>query len=40
MIKENLELGGRSLNTIRNYTYAITHFLNFFSNKKDISKFR
>lgn len=40
MIKENLELGGRSLNTIRNYTYAITHFLNCFSNKRDISKFR
>lgn len=40
MIKENLELGGRSKNTIRNYTYAITHFLNYYSNKKDISKFR
>ncbi len=40
MIKENLELGGRSELTIRNYTYAITHFLNCYSNKKDISKFR
>lgn len=40
MIKENLELGGRSANTIRNYTYAITHFLNCYSNKKDISKFK
>ncbi len=39
-IKENLELGGRSKNTIRNYTYAITHFLNCYSNKKDISKFK
>ncbi len=39
-IKENLELGGRSTNTIRNYTYAITHFLNCYSNKKDISKFK
>lgn len=40
MIKENLELGGRSIYTIRNYTYAIMHFLNYYSNKKDISKFR
>lgn len=40
MIKENLELGGRSNNTIRNYTYAINHFLNCYSNKKDIAKFR
>ena len=40
MVKENLELGGRSTNTIRNYTYAITHFLTCYSNKKDISKFR
>lgn len=40
MIKENLELGGRSTNTIRNYTYAINHFLNSYNNKKDISKFR
>lgn len=39
-IKENLELGGRSTNTIRNYTYAITHFLNSYSSKKDISKFK
>ena len=39
MIRENLELGGRSKITIRNYTYAITHFLNCYSNKKDISKF-
>lgn len=40
MIKENLELGGRSTVTIRNYTYAITHFLNSYNNKKDISKFK
>ena len=39
MIRENLELGGRSIITIRNYTYAITHFLNCYSIKKDISKF-
>ena len=40
MIRENLELGGRSKYTIRNYIYSITHFLNSYSNKKDISKFK
>lgn len=39
-IKENLELGGRSQYTIRNYIYAINHFLNSYSDKKDVSKFR
>lgn len=40
MIKINLELGGRSDYTVRNYIYAIKHFLNSYSEKKDISKFR
>lgn len=40
MIRENLELGGRSKYTIRNYIYSINHFLNSYSNKKDISKFK
>ena len=38
--EETLMMGGRSEITIRNYTYAISHFLNSYSNKKDISKFR
>lgn len=40
MVKNNLELGGRSQYTIRNYVYAIKHFLNSYSEKKDISKFK
>lgn len=40
MIQENLQMGGRSKNTIRNYTYAILHFLNSYNSKKDISKFK
>ncbi len=40
MIRENLELGGRSECTIRNYIYSINHFLNSYSNKKGISKFK
>lgn len=39
-IEESLKLGGRSSSTIRNYTYAILHFLNCYSNKKNISKFK
>ena len=38
--EETLMMGGRSKVTIRNYTYAISHFLNYYNNKKDISKFR
>ena len=38
--EENLRMGGRSEVTIRNYIYSIKHFLNFYSNKKDISKFK
>lgn len=40
MIKETLELGGRSQNTIKKYTYAIKHFLNHYSEKTNISKFK
>ena len=38
--EETLMMGGRSEITIRNYIYAISHFLNSYNNKKDISKFR
>ena len=38
--EETLMMGGRSEITIRNYIYAISHFLNSYGNKKDISKFR
>ena len=38
--EETLRMGGRSEVTIRNYIYSIKHFLNFYSNKKDISKFK
>ena len=38
--ENTLMMGGRSKTTIRNYTYAISHFLNSYSDKKDISKFR
>ena len=37
---DTLEMGGRSKATIRNYTYAISHFLNCYSSRKDISKFK
>lgn len=37
--EETLELGGRSKATIRNYTYAINHFLNSYSSKTKISEF-
>ena len=37
--EETLELGGRSKTTIRNYTYAINHFLDSYSSKTKISDF-
>ena len=37
--EKTLELGGRSKATIRNYTYAINHFLNSYSFKTKISEF-
>lgn len=40
MIQENLELGGRSQYTIRNYIFSINHFLNSYTEEKDISKFK
>lgn len=40
MIKENLQLGRRSKTTIRNYVYAITHFLNYYNEKEKISSFK
>ncbi|MEG1506861.1 MAG: tyrosine-type recombinase/integrase [Bacilli bacterium] len=39
-IEETLELGGRSKTTIRNYKYAINHFLSDYSDKKKISDFK
>lgn len=40
MVTEILELGGRSQNTIRNYTYSIEHFLNHYPSNTNISKFK
>lgn len=37
--EETLELGGRSETTIRNYIYAINHFLNKYSSNTQISNF-
>ena len=39
MVEETLELGGRSKVTIRNYLYAINHFLNAHGNNTNIAKF-
>ena len=39
MVEETLELGGRSKVTIRNYLYAINHFLNAHGNNTNIVKF-
>lgn len=40
MVTETLELGGRSQATIRNYLYAIEHFLNAHGNNTNISNFK
>lgn len=39
MIEENLELGGKSDVTVRNYVYAITHFFNAHSETTKLSNF-
>lgn len=39
LVKDTLEIGGRSKVTIRNYLYAINHFLNAHGNNTNISKF-
>ncbi len=40
LVKQTLELGGRSQTTIRNYLYAIEHFLNAHGNNTNISNFK
>lgn len=39
-VTDTLELGGRSQTTIRNYKYAVEHFLNAHGNNTNIAKFK
>ena len=38
-VKNNLEMGGRSISTIYNYQYAINRFLNYYDEDIDIASF-